>query len=110
MMTNETWMTGSRRLGASIIRCGLFDRRHNVGILLSEFFFRHVCNLRFIFISGRDRCGIGFIENGEADSSASGADEVAGKPNGGNADDGDETAAVVANAVKAYQKTKGGKA
>ena len=56
---------GRRRLGASIIRCGLFDRRHNVGILLSEFFFRHVCNLRFIFISGRDRCGIGFIENGD---------------------------------------------
>lgn len=61
-------------------------------------------------MQAQSKLGSAFLQKMEADSSASGADEVAGKPNGGNADDGDETAAVVANAVKAYQKTKGGKA
>lgn len=60
-------------------------------------------------MQAQSKLGSAFLQKMEADSSASGADEVAGKPNGGNADDGDETAAVVANAVKAYQKTKGGK-
>ena len=58
-------------------------------------------------MQAQSKLGSAFLQKMEADSSASGADEVAGKPNGGNADDGDETAAVVANAVKAYQKTKG---
>lgn len=61
-------------------------------------------------MQAQSKLGSAFLQKMEADSSASGADGVAGKPNGGNADDGDETAAVVANAVKAYQKTKGGKA
>lgn len=52
--------------------------------------------------------GAAFLQNMEQDSKASGVDDVAGKPNGGNADEGDETATVVANAAKAYQKIKGG--
>lgn len=52
--------------------------------------------------------GAAFLQDMEQDSKASGVDDVAGKPNGGNADEGDETATVVANAAKAYQKIKGG--
>lgn len=54
--------------------------------------------------------GAAFLQHLEQDSKTSGVNDVAGKPNGGNADEGDETATVIANAAKAYQKTKGGNA
>lgn len=66
--------------------------------------------LAFAAMQAQAQRGAAFMQDLEQDSKASGVDAVAGKPNGGNADEGDETATVVANAVQAYQKIKGGKA